>query len=88
MSDLTNGLDVVIQGKSLILKSQSSNNGIEGTFATNFVAYTAEPNNLDNESPAALITELLRSRVCNPLARSAGVFFRPPRQGKCFFKVF
>ena len=26
------------------------------------------------ESPAALITELLRSRVCNPLARSAGVF--------------
>ena len=38
------------------------------------MAYTAEPNNLDNESPAALITELLRSRVCNPLARSAGVF--------------
>ena len=42
-------------------------------FATNSVAYTEQPNNGDNKSPAALITELLRSRVCNPLARSAGV---------------
>ena len=45
-------------------------------FATNSVAYTEQPNNGDNKSPAALITELLRSRVCNPLARSAGVFFK------------
>ena len=43
-----------------------------GTFR--IVAYTSEPSNLGTESTAALITELLRSRVCNPLARSAGVF--------------
>ena len=53
-----------------------------GTFVAMFVfvgririvAYTSEPSNLGTESTAALITELLRSRVCNPLARSAGVF--------------
>ena len=45
-----------------------------GTFR--IVAYTSQPSNVDTESTAALITELLRSRVCNPLARSAGVFLR------------